>query len=69
MEDLIQTIGVRGITERIRKSETARAADAPVGDATLIAKGPSPSADRGNMNFPFRFAEHFQIGNGDGKGH
>jgi len=67
MEDLIRTIGVRGITEPIRKSETARAAGAPVADATLIAKGPSASADRGNMNFPFRFAEHFQIGNGDEK--
>ncbi len=67
MEDLIRTIGVRGITEPIRKSETAQAAAAPVADATLIAKGPSPSADRGNMNFPFRFAEHYQLGNGDDK--
>jgi len=54
MEDLIQTVGVRGVTERIRHADAAR------------ARGPSPSADRGNANFPFDLAQFFaESGNGD----
>ncbi len=69
MEDLIQTIGVRGVTERIRHADAARregaarATDARTqADAALIAHGPSPSADRGNASFPFDLAEFFTEG-------
>ena len=73
MEDLIQTIGVKGVTERIRHADAARregaarAADARTqADAALIAHGPSPSADRGNASFPFDLAQFFaESGNGD----
>ena len=75
MEDLIQTIGVRGVTERIRHADAARregaarATDARTqADAALIAHGPSPSADRGNANFPFDLAQFFaEGGEGDQK--
>ncbi len=73
MEDLIQTVGVRGVTERIRHADAARrggaarATDARTqANAALIARGPSPSADRGNANFPFDLAQFFaESGNGD----
>ena len=75
MEDLIQTIGVRGVTERSRHTDAARqggaarAADARTqANAALIAQGPSPSADRGNANFPFDLAQFFaEGGEGDQK--
>ncbi len=69
MEDLIQTIGVRGITERIRHADAARQGGAAraanvrtQANATLTARGPSPSADRGNASFPFDLAQFFTEG-------
>ncbi len=74
MEDLIQTIGVRGVTERIRHADAARregparATDARTqANAALIARGPSPSADRGNANFPFDLAQYFTENDGNDK--
>ncbi len=75
MEELIRSIGVKGITERIRHADAARrgaAAPAPdarsQADAALIARGASPSADRGNANFPFDLAQFFaEGGEGDQK--
>ena len=69
MEDLIQTLGVRSVTERIRHADAARregaarAADARTqANAALIAQGPSPLADRRNAIFPFDLAEFFSEG-------
>ncbi|MCH7956322.1 MAG: hypothetical protein IIB63_02090, partial [Proteobacteria bacterium] len=69
MEDLIQTIGVRGITERIRHADAARQGGAAraanvrtQASAALTARGPSPSADRGNASFPFDLAQFFTEG-------
>ena len=69
MEDLIQTIGVKGVTERIRHADAARQGGAAraanvrtQASAALTARGPSPSADRGNASFPFDLAQFFTEG-------
>ena len=77
IEDLIQHIGIKGVTERTRKRRgnlrglgndvPPTSADAGAKAAT-IAQGPSPSAERGNASFPFDFARHYELTNGDGRG-
>ena len=70
MEELIQVIGVRGVTEPIGKTDATRrvsgggsAGQVPSAraraQAALIAKGASPSADSGNRSFPFDLAEFY----------
>ena len=68
MEELIQMIGVRGVTEPIGKTDATRrvsgggsAGQPPSAraQAALIAKGASPSADSGNRSFPFDLAEFY----------
>lgn len=70
MEELIQMIGVSGVTEPVGKTDATRrvsgggsAGQPPSAraraQAALIAKGASPSADSGNRSFPFDLAEFY----------
>ncbi|MFQ6017065.1 MAG: hypothetical protein ACE5KF_02620 [Kiloniellaceae bacterium] len=75
IENLIQRIGIRGVTEAIRKRRgnrhgsgsgvAATSADARLQtEAAVIGQGLSPSAETGNASFPFKFARHYEAGNG-----
>lgn len=71
IETMAQNIGVRGVTERIRRyragTQIAQAAVMPTRDETLrIARGSSPAAATGIPDFPLEIARQYQIGGGDG---
>ena len=74
INDSLRNIGIRGLTEKIRKNDPTQIA-MPFGEksevpleskakALAIAKG-VPSGSHGNSNFPFEFVVHFQEKSGD----
>jgi hypothetical protein len=69
MEALLERIGVRGITERIRRDSGAAVARVPdaghQAEATRLARGGAPGTITGNPGFPFDLARYYQVGNGD----
>ena len=68
IEELIQRIGVRGVTERLGSRRGSGGDVAPASaDAVMIARGADASSESGNANFPFGFARHYIVGNGDGR--
>jgi hypothetical protein len=68
IEELIQRIGVRGVTERLGSRRGSGGDVAPASaDAVMIARGPDASSESGNANFPFGFARYYIVGNGDGR--
>lgn len=81
METLLDRIGVRGITERLRSrprgpqglgvSAAAVPPDSRIqAEAARLAQGPLPAGDTGNPGFPFDLARYYQVVNGNGgKGH
>lgn len=71
LEDTLQNIGIRGLTEQVRKGDTLQIASgfgqknniplATQNDALALAKGSGSGAQStGNMDFPFEFAITFQ---------
>ncbi len=75
MEGLLEGIGIRGITERLRPRRGGpRGSEAPPNPpihnrAARLAQGPSPGGETGNPGFPFDLARYYQVdGNGDRKG-
>jgi hypothetical protein len=72
IDDSLRNIGIRGLTEKIRRNDPIQIAmpfgeksDVPLkskAKALAIAKGVS-SGSHGNSNFPFEFVVHFQESN------
>ncbi len=70
MEALLDRIGVRGITERIRGGSGGMGAGAPdaghQAEATRLARGGTPNTVTGNPDFPFDLARYYQVHGGEG---
>ncbi len=79
METLLERIGIRGITERLRTrpgaamGETAFVPAAPAithgqAEAARLARGPSAGGEVGNPGFPFDLARSYSVDGNGGEG-
>jgi len=74
IDDTLANIGIRGISERIRRNdpkqlatnfgERSQLSASSRSAALAIAKGSSTSAS-GNVNFPFEFVVNYSVTGGD----
>ncbi len=67
IDSLLGMVGIRGVTERLRRYARRSApvvSPAQAAQAAQTARGASPAANTGNPGFPFGFGRHYNIGNG-----
>ena len=65
IESILGMVGIRGVTERLRKSRRPPAPGVPPAGAAQTARGASPKADTGNAGFPYLFGQYFTVAGGD----